>query len=110
MSPVRLSQVCSFAISPGLSRQASGASCNAIWWASSFQDLDGNRMQTFMLDFPDGKGFVRKDYCSMEGSLGGYVFGTGKPWIGNASDVLQLGLNDEPAIGAEHPRRRSSPR
>ena len=61
-------------------------------------DLDGNRMQTFMLDFPDGKGFIREDYCSMEGSLGGYVFGTGKPWIGNASDVLQLGLNDEPAI------------
>jgi formate hydrogenlyase transcriptional activator len=61
-------------------------------------DLDGNRMQTLMLDFPEGKGFIREDYCSMEGSLGGYVFGTGKPWIGNASDVLQLGLNDEPAI------------
>jgi formate hydrogenlyase transcriptional activator len=61
-------------------------------------DLDGNRMQTFTLDFPEGKGFIREDYCSMEGSLGGYVFGTGKPWIGNASDVLQLGLKDEPAI------------
>ena len=61
-------------------------------------DLDGNRMQTFTLDFPDGKGFIREDYCSMEGSLGGYVFGTGKPWIGNAADVLQLGLKDEPAI------------
>src|SRR5438132_13943547 len=53
-------------------------------------DLDGNRMQTFTLDFPESKGFIREDYCSMEGSLGGYVFGTGKPWIGNASDVLQL--------------------
>jgi formate hydrogenlyase transcriptional activator len=61
-------------------------------------DLDGNRMQTFTLDFPDSKGFIREDYCSMEGSLGGYVFRTGKPWIGNASDVLQLGLKDEPAI------------
>src|SRR6266699_1939991 len=61
-------------------------------------DLDGNRMQTFTLDFPDSKGFIREDYCSMHGSLGGYVFGTGKPWIGNASDVLQLGLKDEPAI------------
>jgi formate hydrogenlyase transcriptional activator len=61
-------------------------------------DLDGNRMQTFTLDFPESKGFIREDYCSMEGSLGGYVFGTGKPWIGNASDVLQLGLKDEPAI------------
>jgi len=55
-------------------------------------DLDGNRMQTFTLDFPEGKGFIREDYCSMEGSLGGYVLGTGKPWIGSASDVLQLGL------------------
>src|SRR6266481_649968 len=61
-------------------------------------DLDGNRMQTFTLDFPEGKGFIREDYCSMAGSLGGYVFGTGKPWIGNATDVLQLGLKDEPAI------------
>ena len=61
-------------------------------------DLDGNRMQTFTLDFPESKGFIREDYCSMEGSLGGYVFGTGKPWLGNASDVLQLGLKDEPAI------------
>ena len=61
-------------------------------------DLDGNRMQTFTLDFPESKGFIREDYCSMEGSLGGYVFSTGKPWMGNASDVLQLGLKDEPAI------------
>src|SRR6266853_1826048 len=61
-------------------------------------DLDGNRMQTFTLDFPESKGFIREEYCSMEGSLGGYVFGTGKPWIGNAADVLRLGLKDEPAI------------
>src|ERR1700688_393135 len=59
---------------------------------------EGDRMQTFVLDFPEGKGFIREEYCSMEGSLGGYVFGTGKSWIGNASDVLQLGLTDEPAI------------
>src|SRR6266852_4604803 len=61
-------------------------------------DSEMNRLQTFTLDFPESKGFIREDYCSMEGSLGGYVFGTGKPWIGNASDVLQLGLKDEPAI------------
>src|SRR5258705_13939256 len=61
-------------------------------------DLAGNRMQTFTHDFPESKGFIREDYCSMEGSLGGYVFGTGKAWIGSASDVLQLGLKDEPAI------------
>jgi formate hydrogenlyase transcriptional activator len=61
-------------------------------------DSDGDRMQTFILDFPESKGFIREEYCSMEGSLGGFVFRTGKPWIGNASDVLQLGLKDEPAI------------
>jgi len=61
-------------------------------------DADGSRMQTFVLDFPDSKGFVREEYCSMEGSLGGFVFRTGKPWIGDAADVLKLGLTDEPAI------------
>src|ERR1700738_4350261 len=61
-------------------------------------DFDGNRMQTFMLDFPESKGFIREEYCSMEGSLGGFVFRTGKPWRGNSSDVLQLGLTDEPAL------------
>jgi formate hydrogenlyase transcriptional activator len=60
-------------------------------------DADGSRMQTF-LDFPESKGFIQEDYCSMEGSLGGFVFGTGKPWIGNAADVLPLGLTEEPAI------------
>ncbi|HTF71116.1 MAG TPA: sigma 54-interacting transcriptional regulator [Edaphobacter sp.] len=61
-------------------------------------DPDGDSLQTFVLDFPESKGFIREEYCSMEGSLGGFVFRTGKPWRGNASDVLQLGLKDEPAI------------
>ena len=34
----------------------------------------------------------------MEGSLGGIVFRTGKPWTGNTSDVLQLGVKDDPII------------
>jgi formate hydrogenlyase transcriptional activator len=61
-------------------------------------DPEGNRLQTFVLDFPESKGFIREEYCSMEGSLGGFVFRTGKPWRGNDADVLQLGLNDEPAL------------
>ncbi len=61
-------------------------------------DSDGDRLQTFVLDFPESKGFIREEYCSMEGSLGGFVFRTGKPWRGNSSDVLQLGLTDEPAL------------
>ncbi len=61
-------------------------------------DRDGNRMQTFILDFTGNEGFIREDYCSMEGTLGGFVFRTGKPCARNASDVLQLGLTDEPAL------------
>jgi len=60
-------------------------------------DSEVNRLQTF-LDFPESKGFIREDYCSIDGTLGGLVFRTGKPWTGNASDLLQLGLKDEAAI------------
>src|SRR5258707_11278219 len=34
----------------------------------------------------------------MEGSLGGFVFRAGKPWTGNTSDILQLGVKDDPII------------
>jgi formate hydrogenlyase transcriptional activator len=61
-------------------------------------DPEGNRLQTFVLDFPESKGFIREEYCSMEGSLGGFVFRTGKPWKGNTSDILQLGVEDDPII------------
>ncbi len=61
-------------------------------------DSEGDRLQTFVLDFPESKGFIREEYCSTEGSLGGFVFRTGKPWTGNASDVLQLGVKDDPII------------
>jgi PAS domain S-box-containing protein len=61
-------------------------------------DSEGNRLQTFVLDFPESKGFIREEYCSMEGSLGGLVFRTGKPWTGNTSDVLQLGVKEDPII------------
>src|SRR5438477_11371695 len=61
-------------------------------------DSEANRLQTFVLDFPESKGFIREEYCSMENTLGGFVFRTVKPWAGNASDLLELGLKDEPAI------------
>src|SRR5258706_97925 len=61
-------------------------------------DPEVNRLQTFVVDFPESKGFIREEYCPMEGTLGGFVFRTGKPWMGNAADVLHLGLKDEPAI------------
>jgi len=63
-----------------------------------FPDSEMKRLQTFVIDFPDGKGLIREELISIEGSLGGFVFRTGKPWAGNASDLLQSGLMNEPAI------------
>ena len=64
-----------------------------------FPDSELNRLQTFVLDFPESKGFIREEFfTSIEGSLSGLVFRTGKAWMGDASDILQLGLKDEAAI------------
>jgi PAS domain S-box-containing protein len=64
-----------------------------------FPDSELNRLQTFVLDFPESKGFIREEFfTSMGGSLSGFVFRTGKPWTGSALDILQLGLKDEAAI------------
>src|SRR5437660_10053634 len=63
-----------------------------------FPDTEIKRLQTFVIDFPDSKGFIREELISIEGSLGGFVFRTGKPWAGNATDLLQSGLKNEPAI------------
>jgi len=63
-----------------------------------FPDTEMKRLQTFVIDFPDGKGFIREELISIEGSLGGFVFRTGKPWAGNATDLLESGLKNEPAI------------
>jgi formate hydrogenlyase transcriptional activator len=64
-----------------------------------FADSELNRFRTFVLDFPESQGFIREEFFTpIEGSLSGLVFRTRKPWIGNASDILQLGLKDEAAI------------
>src|SRR2546428_4648659 len=63
-----------------------------------FPDSEMKRLQTFVIDFPDSKGFIREELISIEGSLGGFVFRTGKPWAGNATDLLQSGLKNDPAI------------
>src|SRR5438105_567855 len=59
-------------------------------------DSEEDRLQTVVLDFPESRGFIREEYCSTEGSLGGLVFRTGKPWTGSTSDLLQLGVKDDP--------------
>ena len=51
-----------------------------------------------MLDFPESKGFIREDSISIEGSIAGIVLRTAKPWMGNAADLLQLGVKDDPGI------------
>jgi formate hydrogenlyase transcriptional activator len=62
-------------------------------------DSEMNRLQTFVLDFPESKGFIREAFfIPIEGSLSGLVFRTRKPWVGNASDILELDLKDEAAI------------
>jgi len=63
-----------------------------------FPDSEMKRLQTFVIDFPDSKGFIREELISIEGSLGGFVFRTGEPWAGNATDLLQSGLKNDPAI------------
>src|SRR5260370_7652994 len=64
-----------------------------------FPDSEFNRLQTFVLDFPESKGLIREEYFTpVEGSLSGLVFRSGKPWMGNASDILELGLKEEAAI------------
>src|SRR5260370_12644468 len=62
-------------------------------------DSDMNRLQTFVLDFPESKGLIREEFFTpIEGTLSGSVFRSGKLWNGSASDILQLGLKDEAAI------------
>jgi formate hydrogenlyase transcriptional activator len=62
--------------------------------------LPGSQANTLrvFVDFPGRRGFIREDSISIEGSLAGFVFRNGKPWAGNASDVLQLGVKDDPGI------------
>jgi len=63
-----------------------------------FPDPEMKRLQTFVIDFPDSKGFIREELISIEGVAWWFVFRTGKPWAGNATDLLQSGLKNEPAI------------
>jgi PAS domain S-box-containing protein len=64
-----------------------------------FPDADLKRLQTFVLDFPESKGFIRESFfISIEGTLSGLVFRTRKPWIGSVSDMQRLGMTDQAAI------------
>jgi hypothetical protein len=65
-----------------------------VWLPGS----DVSRLRVFVIDFPGSKGFIREDSISIEGAIAGIVFRTAKPWMGNAADLLQLGVKDDPGI------------
>jgi len=43
----------------------------------SASPIGDEKIETFVIDFPDSKGLIREELISIEGSLGGFVFRTG---------------------------------
>jgi formate hydrogenlyase transcriptional activator len=48
---------------------------------------DGEHLEVYALDFPDGKGHLQPGELLPLESLPGQVFRTGKPWVGDTSDI-----------------------
>jgi formate hydrogenlyase transcriptional activator len=69
-------------------------------------DAEPGTLRPFVVDFPEGKGFIRDELhdpsgrhpIPMEGTLAGLVLRTRKSWRGNAYDLLQLGLDHNPGL------------
>ena len=65
---------------------------------------DPDKLRVFVVDFPEGKDFLGREFrhtagepeVLIQGSLAGMVFRSGKTWRGNAADVAQLGLERDP--------------
>lgn len=58
-------------------------------------DAANQQLQLYALDFPDGKGILHQDMSrSLDGSLAGQVFRTGKPWVGNIEDLSGSGFGN----------------
>jgi PAS domain S-box-containing protein len=78
--------------------------CDAI--AVFLPHSDGDSLRSFVVDFPESKGFLREELqvsaekrpMSLEYPLAAMVFRTGKAWIGNDHDLLQLGLKNPLAL------------
>jgi PAS domain S-box-containing protein len=74
--------------------------CDAI--AVFLPRSDGDSLRSFVVDFPKSKGFLREELqisaerrpMSLEYPLAAMVFRTGKEWVGNDQDLLQLGLKN----------------
>ena len=62
-------------------------------------DEGSSSLRRFVLDFPESKGFMTEEtLVSMDATIGGRVFQTGKPWTGNTADLTRLGLDNDPAM------------
>jgi len=67
---------------------------------------DGDSLRSFVADFPETKGFLREELqvsaekrtMALECPLAAMVFRTGKTWIGNDDDLLQLGFKNALAL------------
>jgi formate hydrogenlyase transcriptional activator len=64
-------------------------------------DGEGRELQLYALDFPDGKSSLRQNApVSLDGSVAGHVFRTGKPWVGDIGQLQSSGLDHRIASAA----------
>jgi hypothetical protein len=58
-------------------------------------DAANGQLQLYALDFPNSKGIPHQNTSkSLDGSLAGQVFRTGKPWVGNLEDLNESGFDN----------------
>jgi formate hydrogenlyase transcriptional activator len=61
---------------------------------------DGAQLQLYALDFPDSKGLIHQDMSSsLDESLPGQVFRSGKPWIGDINELQRSGFDNRIVFG-----------
>ena len=64
-------------------------------------DGEGRELQLYALDFPDANSSLRQDLpVSLNGSVSGRVFRTGKPWVGDIGQLQRSGLDHRIASAA----------
>jgi formate hydrogenlyase transcriptional activator len=64
-------------------------------------DGEGRELQLFALDFPDSQLSARQDLApSLNGSVSGRVFRTGRPWVGDIEQLQRSGLDHRIASAA----------
>src|SRR5262249_32037575 len=69
-------------------------------------DSGPGTLRTFVVDFPEARGFFREEPkdplrripIPMEGTFAGKVLRTDIAWIGNSTELARLGLDSDPGI------------